>query len=56
MSVLYVAESLAVIGFSTTVDRLFEWWDGRWREREIAERLRAWEQYCGYRVTLRKVK
>jgi hypothetical protein len=56
MNVLYVAEFLAVVVFATTVNRFFRWWDGRWRQREIAERLRAWDQYCGYRVTSREVK
>ncbi len=41
MNVLYVAESLAVIVFATTIKRFFKWRESRWREREIAERLRA---------------
>jgi len=56
MNVLYVAESLAVVVFAATIEHFFEWRDGRWREREIAERHRAWDQYCGYRVASRGVK
>jgi len=56
MNVLYVAEFAAVVVFATTIKHFFKWHDGRWREREIAERHRAWDQYCGYRVTSRDMK
>jgi hypothetical protein len=56
MNVLYVAEFVAVIVFATTIKHFFRWRDGRWRERKIAERHRAWDQYCGYRVTSSEVK
>lgn len=50
MNVLYVAEFVAVIVFATTINRFLKWGDRRWRQRERAERLRAWDRYCGYRV------
>ena len=56
MNVLYVAEFVAVVVFATNVNRLFKWRDGCWREREIAERYRAWDRFCGYRVTSREGK
>ena len=56
MNVLYVAEFVAVVVFATTIKHFFKWRDGRWREREITERHRAWDRYCGYRVTSRDVE
>lgn len=51
-----VAEFVAVIVFAGTIKHFFKWRDGRWREREITERHRAWDRYCGYRVTSREVE
>ena len=56
MNVLYVAEFLAVVVFAATIEHFFKSRDGRWREREITERYRAWDRYCGYRVTSRDVE